>query len=841
MEKEKCPLEKDDVVVNKDKASRGIYVTGFPSNTTANNLVIHFQKQKHGGGDIECIHIPKLGAAVIIFDDPSVAESVVKKRQFLSPDNVPLKVDSLAERVKIETANAPEIFQRVTARIHDDVFRNHTRKEIELVLNKVKKETDIEFHDASEDFLLSGKFHQVKQSGDLLSQYLESLDFGSLLLDGSHKKKRVAKGLDATSNEADGTGEIGPGEGLGTSVNFEDQECADMKPQQYETTEKFFRLFVKAHDKEFQEIEHDHEIKIHRVVVDGKVTVEPTKHCSTEKFFEGCEAFITLYQNVHKCMKLVEFAPRDQESPARVRQRILEVGQAQPLLIEVCEDRKHWKVYGEEIFVEKFLRDLQKEDPIDRTAPEAGAWCRDGTDEDDENFESDDQLEHMLGSVKVSVIKGDITDQNVDAIVNAANSRLSHGAGVARAIIDKGGYGIQKESDNYISRNGSMNDGEVAVTGPGKLPCKKVIHAVGPMWKRSDEEKCKRTLKMACLKSLAAAASNKKCKSIAFPAISSGLFGMPKEISAKVMLEAVNEYITRVDPSKAILTDIRFVIIDDPTVKVFRKEFIEFFQIQKDQSLATGRTASKPPRSKRGKKKGKNETNDVNDPLTSHSDSSSKSFSDAVTGNRHGNAPNGKGPREGPSEDSASGGASKDDICVICRDALQNPKKLKCGHVFCTNCVETALTYDNRCPVCKEPQGVVKGNQPDGQMHVYHSQKSLPGYRGCGTITITYSFPYGTQGQEHPHPGEMYSGTSRTAYLPDNREGREVLALLKRAFDARLVFTVGTSVTSGWRNQITWNDIHHKTNISGGPEAYGYPDPDYLRRVKEDLAAKGIR
>ena len=80
--------------------------------------------------------------------------------------------------------------------------------------------------------------------------------------------------------------------------------------------------------------------------------------------------------------------------------------------------------------------------------------------------------------------------------------------------------------------------------------------------------------------------------------------------------------------------------------------------------------------------------------------------------------------------DSASGGASKDDICVICRDALQNPKKLKCGHVFCTNCVETALTYDNRCPVCKEPQGVVKGNQPDGQMHVYHSQKSLPGYRG---------------------------------------------------------------------------------------------------------------
>ena len=91
-------------------------------------------------------------------------------------------------------------------------------------------------------------------------------------------------------------------------------------------------------------------------------------------------------------------------------------------------------------------------------------------------------------------------------------------------------------------------------------------------------------------------------------------------------------------------------------------------------------------------------------------------------------------------------------------------------------------------------------------------------FAGCGTIIIVYSFPSGIQGRKHPHPGETYSSTSRTAYLPDNREGKEVLALLRRAFDARLVFTVGgTSITSGLRNQITWNGIHHKTNISGGP------------------------
>ena len=90
-------------------------------------------------------------------------------------------------------------------------------------------------------------------------------------------------------------------------------------------------------------------------------------------------------------------------------------------------------------------------------------------------------------------------------------------------------------------------------------------------------------------------------------------------------------------------------------------------------------------------------------------------------------------------------------------------------------------------------------------------------FAGCGTIIIRYYFPPGMQGPEHPHPGQHYEGTTREAYLPDNREGREVFQLLKRAFDARLVFTVGTSNTTGRPNQVVWNDIHHKTSRSGGP------------------------
>ncbi len=93
----------------------------------------------------------------------------------------------------------------------------------------------------------------------------------------------------------------------------------------------------------------------------------------------------------------------------------------------------------------------------------------------------------------------------------------------------------------------------------------------------------------------------------------------------------------------------------------------------------------------------------------------------------------------------------------------------------------------------------------------------LPGYYDCGTIEINYYIPDGIQGQEHPNPGQRFTGTARIAYLPNNSEGREVLMLLQNAFDARLIFTVGTSVTSGQDNTVTWNDIHHKTNTHGGP------------------------
>ncbi|KAL6029934.1 hypothetical protein STEG23_028862 [Scotinomys teguina] len=181
------------------------------------------------------------------------------------------------------------------------------------------------------------------------------------------------------------------------------------------------------------------------------------------------------------------------------------------------------------------------------------------------------------------------------------------------------------------------------------------------------------------------------------------------------------------------------------------------------------------------------------------------------------------------------------DYCAICMDTIRNKHVLpKCKHEFCTSCIAKALSIKPVCPMCQTSYGIQKGNQPEGTMTVSTSRKSLPGHEDCGTIVIQYNMKGGVQTKEHPNPGKSYPGTSRTAYLPDNEEGRKVFALLQEAFRKKLIFTIGYSRATGASDVITWNDIHHKTSSFGGPENFGYPDPNYLNRVKEELKAKGI-
>ncbi|KAG5841154.1 hypothetical protein ANANG_G00196560 [Anguilla anguilla] len=186
----------------------------------------------------------------------------------------------------------------------------------------------------------------------------------------------------------------------------------------------------------------------------------------------------------------------------------------------------------------------------------------------------------------------------------------------------------------------------------------------------------------------------------------------------------------------------------------------------------------------------------------------------------------------------------EEENCPICLDAIKESQKKtlsRCKHSFCRDCLNKAFESKPACPVCGILYGNLKGTQPENGTMTFSTVKApLPGNDSYGSIVIRYEIPSGIQGEEHPNPGQRYEGTSRTAFLPDSREGRKVLKLLERAFEQRLIFTVGQSSTTGKSNVVTWNDIHHKTNRNGGPVNYGYPDPDYLDRVQDELKAKGI-
>ncbi|XP_065920742.1 uncharacterized protein [Dysidea avara] len=408
----------------------------------------------------------------------------------------------------------------------------------------------------------------------------------------------------------------------------------------------------------------------------------------------------------------------------------------------------------------------------------------------------------LTGGRRITLKQADITEEMVDVIVNAANDRLSHIGGVAFAINEASNGIVQQQSTAVIQQHGLIQVSQVVHTGAGgSLKCKYVIHTVGPeQYKHKD--KCQELLWMACVNTLALA-EKLGVTSIAIPPISSGIFGVPKDVVAKTIISAVCQYPCH---PGGLLTDVRIVIIDDPTFEAFKPTFID---ARANTTVITQSQDSAPPHTP---------------PTTSFQHS--HSWPNETQGDRSSRHTHSK-PRT--------------EECPICKDDITDLVTTKCKHNYCRGCLEKSLQTSPYCPVCKVPLRQVTGDQPDGRMtHQILKDQHLSGYEQYGTIKITYYIPNGIQGPTHPRPGRQFTGDSRNAYLPDSLEGREVFELLKKAFDAKMIFTIGTSATTGKANRIVWNDIHHKTNMHGGSDCYGYPDPTYLQRVKEELRQKGI-
>ena len=158
----------------------------------------------------------------------------------------------------------------------------------------------------------------------------------------------------------------------------------------------------------------------------------------------------------------------------------------------------------------------------------------------------------------ITFVVGDLTQQRVDAIVNAANEALAPGGGVCGAIRRTGGDEIFEE----CARLGGCATGDAKATGAGRLPARYVIHAVGPVW--SGGEAGEDELLASAYRRSLEVAEELGCRTIAFPALSTGIYGFPGELAAPVAVGAVRELADRFD-------EIRFVFLDEEMHELFER------------------------------------------------------------------------------------------------------------------------------------------------------------------------------------------------------------------------------------------------------------------------------
>jgi O-acetyl-ADP-ribose deacetylase (regulator of RNase III) len=170
-------------------------------------------------------------------------------------------------------------------------------------------------------------------------------------------------------------------------------------------------------------------------------------------------------------------------------------------------------------------------------------------------------LEKTIGNRTIRLVAEDLTERDVDAIVNAANSRLQHGGGVAGAIVGRGGRTNQQHRD----RIGHLPAGGAAITGAGSLKARYVIHAVGPRMGEGDEE---RKLTNA-ISSVLKLATEKGFRIISVPAISAGIYGFPKERCARILVGETASFLRKQSTS---LETVEFCIFDKEAFDHFRRE-----------------------------------------------------------------------------------------------------------------------------------------------------------------------------------------------------------------------------------------------------------------------------
>ena len=165
---------------------------------------------------------------------------------------------------------------------------------------------------------------------------------------------------------------------------------------------------------------------------------------------------------------------------------------------------------------------------------------------------------------RVVAVKGDLTRQDVDAVVNAANTALVHGGGVAAALVRAAGEELQSESDRWVAEHGPVPEGSAAVTSAGRLQARWVIHVVGPVYDPASANNSRFLVR--AVDAALDAARDLGARSVALPAISAGIFGYPLEGATAVIAAAAKLWAQR---NPGSVSEIRLVGFDDAAFAAF--------------------------------------------------------------------------------------------------------------------------------------------------------------------------------------------------------------------------------------------------------------------------------
>ncbi|NXF49074.1 PAR14 polymerase, partial [Oceanites oceanicus] len=180
-----------------------------------------------------------------------------------------------------------------------------------------------------------------------------------------------------------------------------------------------------------------------------------------------------------------------------------------------------------------------------------------------------------IGGIVIAVYKADLCTHPVDVVVNASNEELKHTGGLAQALLKAAGPELQEECDELVRKNGNLQPGCAVITGAGKLPCKNVIHAVGPRWRKDEEKKCVHLLRKTVKKSLQLADTFNH-RSVALPAISGGIFGFPLELCTYSIVSSIKETLEE-SMEDSSLKEVHLVDVVQNNVQAFSKALTEVF------------------------------------------------------------------------------------------------------------------------------------------------------------------------------------------------------------------------------------------------------------------------